>query len=394
MAFVGKAWGSGSLLATRGAFDGAVAALRAAPQQSAEEAVVNVLRAMNGRLSYAPDGRRGAHEWTGRRSFNDGTINGCVESAKIFFSLFHTAYPAYDVAYVDAFNSGCPNAGHAVIEVTGSDKRPYLIDATRFEALASARVKEPDLGRVVDFRPDRKGVIKQWPSVGDVFLEKAGGAYRSSVYEYQRVFDGKLLKVQDFRTLGELNAWLDSSDPAAKTPITFDWMKKAGLVLPFDDDSRSSFKYPNACAQGNAPVKHVIYGCYRELPDPDPAEQLEPDARSNYAKSGLAVFCGTGSGKASELSPGRRKKAMGPDSAEFVRKFESIKPGMTQEYIIKLLGEPTAKDFSTWTYYKNRMPLPGEQLAIYQIQFRNDKVSATDIAPGPDATGEAPRMVR
>ena len=99
----------------------------------------------------------------------------------------------------------------------------------------------------------------------------------------------------------------------------------------------------------------------------------------------------TGSGTVAKPIHRRRKKEMEPDSTEFIQKFKSIKPGMTQESVLKFLGNPTKKDNPLiWNYFENRLPLPGEQLSIYQIQFQNDKVSAAAIVPGPDATGPAP----
>ena len=49
-----------------------------------------------------------------------------------------------------------------------------------------------------------------------------------------------------------------------------------GLILPFADDRRSAFFYPDP-AGGLA--RYVVYGRFPEPPDPDDAERREPAAR-------------------------------------------------------------------------------------------------------------------
>ena len=79
-------------------------------------------------------------------------------------------------------------------------------------------------------------------------------------------------------------------------------------------------------------------------------------------------------------------------SPEFRTKFESLKPGMSQDDVAALLGNPTAIEGSTWVYFANRAPHVGEQLMDFEIRFDGSKAKELKIIPGPCATGPAPGL--
>lgn len=271
----------------------AAARLREAPASSPEEAVAGVFALMRRVIIHGGDSApRGPHEWSAEQSLGAGSVNGCVESAKVFFALFKTAYPSFDAAYVDSFNSSGPG-GHAVVEVTGSDGRPFLVDATPFSRLPGVvEVTEAELSRPIDIRPESKGRILQFPGKADVLMEKEGAGYHAVVYDYMGAFGPKRSE-QTFDSLGELNRWLGGfSGESACTAPTFSDIKRLGLILPYDDHELSSFQYVNA--------KHVIYGCYRALPAQDEAERVEPGARLAFGRTGRGMTCG-----AAAVKPGR-----------------------------------------------------------------------------------------
>lgn len=251
-----------------------------------EEAVASVFARMRRVIVF--DGSfpapRGPHEWSAEQALAAGSVNGCVESAKVFFALFKAAYPSFDAAYVDSFDSSGPNGGHAVVEVTGSDGRPMLVDATQFQRLpGAAEVSEAELSLPIDIKPGAKGRIKQFPGKADVIMEKVGRNYHAVVYEYMHAY-GRKLSEQTFDTLRELNRWLGGFSDAPAPAPSFAEIKRLGLILPYGDATLSSFRYVNA--------KHVIYGCYRTLPAKDAAESIEPGARLAFIKTGRGLSCG------------------------------------------------------------------------------------------------------
>jgi len=257
-------------------------AASAASSPTPEEAVARTLSRMRGTLRYATElpAPRGPHEWDARRVLAAGTVNGCVESAKAFFALLRDGDPAVKAAYLDSFNA-VGDGGHAVVAVTGSDGREFIVDAAAFEKLPGrVAVDEAALAAPIDIRPDRKGRIIQFPGRGDVLLEKSGGAYQMTVYPPSQVFDGPVRSQKPFRTLAELNHGL--ADYASPTPTDFAYVRDHGLILPFADPEKTSFLYIDP-AGGLA--LHVIYGRFTRLPEPDDAEKREPAARARYART-------------------------------------------------------------------------------------------------------------
>ena len=236
-----------------------------------EAAVERALARMKASLRAAPDAPspRGPHEWNARRVLAAGTVNGCVEAAKAFLALLREEDRSVKAAYVDAFNPNGPG-GHAVVEVLGSDGRYFIVDAAAFEKLpASAAVDEAALAAPVEIRKDRRGRVVQFGGRGDVYLHKAGSQYLMTVYPAGQVFDGPRESERSFSTLKELNQALAGF-------LSSRALIDRGLILPFADDRRSAFFYPDP-AGGLA--RYVVYGRFPEPPDPDDAERREPAAR-------------------------------------------------------------------------------------------------------------------
>jgi len=269
------------------AFRGAVSSLQAQPAETPEEAVVSVLKYMRGAVRYQPGlpEPRGPHEWSGRVALANGSVNGCVESAKVFFELFRAAFPKYKAVYLDSFNAA-GDGGHAVVGVTGTDGNAFIVDATAFTRLPGpASVDESSLSGPVGIRPEYTGRILQFRGSADVFTGKKDGKYLMKVYPYGEVFDGPVRSERSFGTLEELNGAL-AGFPAQLT--NFRYLQDNGFILPYVDPERTGFLY----AGSSSPLsKHVIYGCYTILPDRDDAEKIEPAARENYAKTGKAGTC-------------------------------------------------------------------------------------------------------
>jgi len=262
-----------------GTFPRAVAVLRKLPHDTPEEAVAGVFKIMVRAVEFRPDfpAARGPHEWNGRFAFTKGSVNGCVESAKVFFELFRAAYPAFKAVYLDSFNSASPNGGHAVVEVTGSDGNAFIVDAMAF----------PRLGLDDRAIAEKNGDILQFPDRGDVFIKKGPGErYRMSIYPYRQVFNGKLLLDRTFGTKEEVKRALGKYTPWPE--FGFGDVAGRGLILSYADASRSGFLYSNPAGGKSL---YVIYGCYSRLPDTDNAEQREPKARKDYFDHGKTGTC-------------------------------------------------------------------------------------------------------
>jgi hypothetical protein len=86
----------------------------------------------------------------------------------------------------------------------------------------------------------------------------------------------------------------------------------------------------------------------------------------------------------------QKVKTQKATSDSLAEQFEKIKIGMTDKKVLEIMGEPKHKEGNVWTYALDRAPAPGEQLMIYQITFRDHKVTEKRIIGGPDATGPAP----
>src|SRR6266849_5765168 len=87
---------------------------------------------------------------------------------------------------------------------------------------------------------------------------------------------------------------------------------------------------------------------------------------------------------------GQKVTASPTTDASLARQFKKIKVGMTEKEVLANMGEPKHKEANNWMYALDRAPVPGEQLMIYQITFRDRKVVEKQILGGPDATGPAP----
>lgn len=257
-----------------------LSAAQAAP--TPEQAVVRVMTRMRASLRDQTElpAPRGPHEWNARRVLAAGTVNGCVESAKAFFALLREEAPSVEAAYLDSFNAAS-DGGHAVVAVTGSDGREFIVDAAAFSRLPGRiEIGEAALSARVDIRPDLAGRIVQFKDKGDAFLEKTADGYRMTVYPPGEAFDGAVRSRRPFRTLAEMNAALN--DYASGGAVDFAWLRDHGLILPFADSEKSSFVYLDA---SGGLARHIIYGRFKALPEPDDAEKREPAARERYARS-------------------------------------------------------------------------------------------------------------
>lgn len=246
---------------------------------SPEAAAARAMLRMRASLRFQPGqpSARGPHEWTARRVLEAGTVNGCVESAKAFFTLFREECPSCKAAYVDSFKA-TGDGGHAVVQVTGSGGADFLVDAASFERLpGGVQVDEDALAAPVDIRKDKKGKIVQFKNRGDVFLEKNGGEYVMTVYPPGEIFDGKALSRKPLASLAALNQAL--TEYAAATPVDFAWLRDHGLILPFADARKTAFVYVDP---DGGLARYVIYGRFTALPEPDDAEKREPAARRGY----------------------------------------------------------------------------------------------------------------
>ncbi|MBI3565578.1 MAG: hypothetical protein HY079_10315 [Elusimicrobia bacterium] len=259
----------------------ALPASAAAPARAPEDAVAAVLRRMRATLRYAPDAPapRGPHEWTGRRALTAGTVNGCVESAKAFQTLLRAEAPGVRARLIDSFDAAA-EGGHAVVEVTGSDGTPFLVDAASFDRLPGApHVSDEELARPVDIRPEAKGRIYQFPGKADAFAEKVPGGYRLSEYPYGAAFSGTPRR-RDFADRAALERAL--SEYAPPDAADFRWARDHGLILSYDGPDRTGFLYAGA----NGTSRHVVYSCRDEEPVTDAVTDLEPAARARYAREG------------------------------------------------------------------------------------------------------------
>ncbi|HAH06776.1 MAG TPA: hypothetical protein DCM05_09670 [Elusimicrobia bacterium] len=278
-------------------FDAAAGFLRAAPARGPREAVRNVLLFMKSSMKYAPDRpvQRGPHEWTARQSLAYGTSNGCVEAAKVFFELFREAYPAFPALAIGSFNSACPDAGHAVVEVEDGDGSAFLVDASSFERMPGglnagwgpSRLSLEDVRRPVSFRPEVRGAVVQAFEDSDLFVEEKAGGYRAARYEYGQVFDGKLLEEVRFKTLDEVNAYLARF---VKAEVSFEDLERTGLVLRYDGPDKAGFLYADPCRDG-AKARYVVFACDAAPASKDGSEAVEPLARRQYEKTGRAETC-------------------------------------------------------------------------------------------------------
>jgi hypothetical protein len=271
------------------------AALRAAvdfaiarPHSTPEEAIAAALASLRHFVRY-DSGRpspRGPHEWSGRRALAAGTVNGCVESAKAFFEIFHAAFPKYHAVYLHAFNSVAPG-GHAVVEVTSSQGRALIVDAASFEQLPGpVRLDDESLSRPVDIRKEFSGQVLQAAGRADLYLRKDDGRYRLTVYPYGQVFDGNALMDQSFATREELEGAVASFMSSA--PADYAQVAASGLILSYFDAAKTGFLYHN---EDGGLSKHIVYGCFAEPPAPDDAEEIEPTSRENYRLTGKAGTC-------------------------------------------------------------------------------------------------------
>lgn len=280
-------------------FDAAVEVLRAMPTPDPRAAAVNVFLLMRHELGGAAGVRRGPHEWPARTSLACRSVNGCVEAAKVFFALFRAAYPSYKALYLDSFNADCPSGGHAVVEVEDADGKSFIANAASYAGIPSGLIAGPpdfqpvteeQLGLPVDIKPDLRGRIVQVQDQADFFVSKVDGKYRLERYAYGSVFNERAGETLRFDSLAGVNARLRAFvDGHSRQGITFETLRKAGLILAFDDPAKTRFQYANWCKGGKA--THVVYGCRAAATDEDDAEAVEPAMRKRFAETGLADGC-------------------------------------------------------------------------------------------------------
>jgi outer membrane protein assembly factor BamE (lipoprotein component of BamABCDE complex) len=103
------------------------------------------------------------------------------------------------------------------------------------------------------------------------------------------------------------------------------------------------------------------------------------------------VFAGNGTSAPGLTEVRQKVKAHKTAASSLAEKFKKIKEGMTEQEVLRIMGEPQHKEGTTWAYFLTRAPEVGEQLMIYQIIFREHKVAQKQMVGGPDATGPAPR---
>jgi hypothetical protein len=264
-------------------FDQAAALLGERPAATPDDAVINTLKYMRANISYAPGvpADREPHAWTGKQVVEAGTFNGCVEAAKAFFELHRAVYPGFRLVYLDSFNSAGPAGGHAVVGAVGADGQPYIVDTTAFQGLPGPfSLTDEDLAAPVSFNSKYTGKVLQFNDRLDIFATRQGAKYLLFVYSYGGVFNGELKEKRKFSSLKALNRALGEYSAAA---VDMAFLRDNRIALAYLDSGRSAFMFNQA--------KHVIYGCYANLPFPDPAEQIEPGARKNYVETGKAGTC-------------------------------------------------------------------------------------------------------
>ena len=266
----------------------AVAVLKGMPQKGPKDATRNVLAFMNATLKYRPDfpvGRAPA-AWSAEQSLAYGSTNGCVEAAKVFYSLYRAAYPDYYAVPIGSFNSQADEGGHAVVEL--NDGRDiFIVNASAYNALprgmrgwaGASELTESDLEAPVSFMPDKRGVIVQIKDDCDMFAGKRGGEYFLERYPYGRIFDTAPLAELKFPSLAALNSHLLSY---GRPDYTFDELVAGGQILRYTDASRSAFIWQ---ADGGT-VKYVVFSCAE-----GDAPGLEARARAEYKSAGKVSPC-------------------------------------------------------------------------------------------------------
>lgn len=274
------------------AMDSAVKFIGTLPAAGPREAVSNVLIFMNGSLRYAPDQpvERGPHEWTARQALGYGTYNGCVEAERVFFGLFKAAYPKFKAWAIGSFNSASPSGGHAVVEVEDKDRSTFLVDTSSFGKLPRSLLRsagyrdlsEEDLSAPITFAPEHRGAVVQFAQDSDIFVERTSEGYRAVRYVYGRVFDGEPLGEERFPTLTAVNRYLSGY---GRADISFDALRKLGIILDYADPGNGSFFY------GRKKEKYVIFACDSSVTEDKDSADLEAKARKAYAAGGKASAC-------------------------------------------------------------------------------------------------------
>jgi len=79
-------------------------------------------------------------------------------------------------------------------------------------------------------------------------------------------------------------------------------------------------------------------------------------------------------------------------AADLRTAFARITPGMPAAAVLQALGKPDQIYNGTWYYSEHRPPRAGENLPVYMLEIRAEKVISKQILPGADATGPAPDL--
>lgn len=201
----------------------AVGKIPSGERGGAEALTVKILTYMARSIRWHGDaGRpvpRDPHEWSGSRVIAAGSFNGCVEAAKAFKSLYDASNPSDPARFVGGTLKG-EDGGHAVVEVTGSDGKPFLVDTAMFPMLS------PSLDPRLTVRPE--GMTIQ-TGKEDVNVKLIDGRFVLTRYQYRHLFqeDRKIGSTLHFPDPGAVNAWLRENASPARS---FEALKRLGIV--------------------------------------------------------------------------------------------------------------------------------------------------------------------
>ena len=197
--------------------------MSAADADPAKSLTFNVLKYMAGALHYRGDvdhpASRDPHEWRGGRVLAEGNFSGCVEAAKAFKTLYDASSPPRLSVFVGGTMKG-QDGGHAVVEITGSDGSPFLVDTSMFQRVAPT-VSEAGVVRA--------GGKTLQTGKEDLHIDKKNSHYVMSRWQYRHLFqEGRRLGPDlEFKDLREVNDWLAKN---ALTLHSFADLDKAGII--------------------------------------------------------------------------------------------------------------------------------------------------------------------
>ncbi|MBI4371619.1 MAG: hypothetical protein HY552_04910 [Elusimicrobia bacterium] len=206
----------------------AIKSMPAADVDPAKSLAYNVLRHMASAIRFHGDvdrpAPRDAHEWAGERVLAEGNFNGCVEAAKVFKVLYDASNPPRRAVYVGGTRKG-QDGGHAVVEITGTDGIPFLIDTSMFGRVVRI-VSEAEVAR-----PEGKTLQT---GREDIHIDKKNNGYAISRWQYAHLFQAERRLGPDieFGDLRGVNAWLAKNAVALRD---FPGLKKAGIIKREDN---------------------------------------------------------------------------------------------------------------------------------------------------------------